>query len=87
MKWPRGIEEWIIWIAVIAIVVAIIWGLAACSAFQQSATTVKYTKGCHIEVHSVENQQAGHMVEEIDFGDCTLGNTEEVAKKPVSKKE
>jgi hypothetical protein len=48
---------------------------------RQSATTVKYTKGCHIEVHAVENEKAAQMVEEIRFGDCTVGTDEESSGK------
>jgi hypothetical protein len=74
--------DWFIIALGILIIVMVANTVIGCSALRQSATTVSYTKGCHIEVKAVENEKAARMVEDIRFGDCTVGSSEEQGGDP-----
>jgi hypothetical protein len=81
-----SVEDVIVWGAVLIVCLMMLYLMLGCSA-KQSKYQVSYTKGCHIEVKAVENEKASQMVEEIRFGDCTVGTDEESNSKPKEKQE
>jgi hypothetical protein len=82
MKYRKyGGLDWFIIVLTVLVILIIAYAMNGCSALRQSATTVSYTKGCHIEVKAVENEKAAQMVEDIRFDDCTVGAAEEVNTK------
>jgi hypothetical protein len=65
-------------LVVAVLVILLLLCLSGCKTMRQSVTTVKYSKGCHIEVRTAESEKASEMMEDIRFSDCTMGSNEEL---------
>jgi hypothetical protein len=88
MKYRKlGGLDWFIIVLTVLVILIIAYAMNGCSALRQSATTVSYTKGCHIEVKAVENEKAAQMMNEVRFDDCTVGSQEDVGNEPPPDEE